>query len=106
MLPDSENAPPRCFERSAYDLVSSDVLGEFSNPKRSIVYRQIGVLRASVPEATIHKNCQFIRSKYKIRFPEQAGVASPTCNFVGPHQEDERDFSFFVSLALYSGHHL
>jgi hypothetical protein len=57
------------------------------------------MVRASVPETSINKDCQAFPAKYKIGFPVQALIPSPA--FDSAFTEDDHQFQLgiFVSFA-------
>ena len=65
--PDAENAPPRASERDSDSPVAGEVPRDFSLPVWTVILGHAAMPSATMPEATVHEDCQKLAKKHKIR---------------------------------------
>ena len=56
VLPDAEDAPTLAAEGAGHEAVAGLITGQLVFPERMVVGRDIGVLRAGLPETTVHED--------------------------------------------------
>lgn len=105
MLPDSDNAPAGFAQRAVDEPVAGLIRSEFFCPKGAVVGRYVGVLRATVPEAAVHKNRDLQRGKNKIRPAKNRTVSPPARNAVLPEQLYQSELGFLVAASANARHH-
>lgn len=64
------------------------------------------MLRATVPEAAIHKHGNPLLSKHKVRSPCDGDMSPPADYSISPEKDGECNLGFLVALAAYPGHDL
>jgi hypothetical protein len=77
MLPDTKHTPAMLAQRPGDKTIPGDVGGEFLFPERPIVYRQVGVFGAAMPETAIHKYNDTLAAKGEVRFSKMKLTATP-----------------------------
>ena len=82
MFPDSEHPPPCPAQGLIHQPVAGFVRGQFPMPERAIVFWLRCVLRATVPETTIHKDRELGFWKDEIWFAEYRLMPAPAGDFV------------------------
>jgi len=77
MLPNSHNSPSLCFQKGIINTIPSAVASDFIAPVFNVRLRLEFAAPATVPEASVYKNCHFFFAKYKIRLSGQVDMATP-----------------------------
>jgi len=127
VLPDSQNPPAPLPECAVYNSITNFVPGEFLFPKNTVGYRVCSVLRAAMPETTVHKHRELQlwkneirpdtegRARHSVRADGSQGTASPTMNLnlpppardaMPPQQFRQRQFRILVAAPANPRHHL
>jgi hypothetical protein len=119
MFPDAKHAPPCPAQCSCHESVAILVCGKFATPKCSIIFRLGFVFGTTVPETTVHEQCEPCLPENKVRphakggravlpfrpdywAAQQRGPAAnlnlppPAGDFVPAQQFCQRDFRLFV----------
>ena len=77
MFPNPEDAPSEFAQLAVHAAVTGFVRGKFLFPECTIASGHFAMLRATVPETAVHKECQPIPPKKKIRFAENFLIPPP-----------------------------
>ena len=77
VLPNSNDTPAEPAQFAVHAAVAGLVRGEFLFPEHTIASGNFAVLGATVPETAVHKECQPVPPKKKIRLTENILVPAP-----------------------------
>ena len=77
MLPDVDREPAQFLELAIDPAVALDIAVEFLPPPVAVCLRHGPVLRALVPEATIHEHGDLRRTEYQVRCSRQTPQIRP-----------------------------
>src|SRR6185437_6421422 len=106
MLPHSQHAPTPRPQCPAYESIPYRIGREFLEPERAIVHRPCRMLRAVVPEATIHEDHYPLSAEHKIGFPEDRRMPPPAGDAMPPQQRGQRELRRLVSAPANARHDL
>ena len=104
MLPDTKHTPAMLAQCPCDKTISGDVGGELLFPERPIVYRQVGVFGAPMPETAIHKYNDPLAAKGEVRFSKMKLTATPAGDAMGTEKFGKREFSVLVAMPANTGH--
>jgi len=76
VLPDAHYGPPTPPQLRCNCLVSVPVSLDLFRPITRVGIWSLSALGATVPEASVHKDCQIVLGKREIRFAKHAGIAN------------------------------
>jgi len=105
VLPDPHDAPCGFAQGGVYQTVARLVTLDFFNPELGVVFWSGPVLPASVPEAAVHKQCDLVIPKHKIRLSKHGLSPPPTGNPQEAEKDDQREFRPLVSVGADARHH-
>ena len=77
MFPNPKDVPACPVQSLVHQPVAGLVAGEFLFPKRTVAGGLRAVLGTTMPETPVHKQCQPVPPKKKIRFAENILIPSP-----------------------------
>ena len=103
-MPDAQYRPTALFQRAHDEPVPVLVSSELFLPKRSIAGWLRGVLRTTVPEATIREHSKAALWEHKIRLAENPGAPAPALDAVAAEQRYHRGLGGLVATAPDTGH--
>jgi hypothetical protein len=82
VFPNAENAPLGRPQSPRHQNIARLVAGEFIFPKCAVAFRLSSVFWTTMPETTVHKDCQLEFWKYEIRSDfENSDSRLPTSEF-------------------------
>jgi hypothetical protein len=91
VFPNPHNPPAESAQLAVHAAVAGFVRGEFFSPERTIASGNFAVLWAAMPETAVHKECQPVPSKKKIRFAENFLMPAVRETFWCDAEKDRRD---------------
>jgi hypothetical protein len=106
MLPNPDHAPTSLPQGAIHNLIPLLVRCQLAPPERAIVLRLRRVLRTTVPETAVHKNCEPRLLENEIRFAKDCLMASPAFDAMPPEQSCQRQFRVLVAAPANPRHHL
>ena len=106
MSPNPIYSPTPAPERAVNQTVAVLIRRKLFIPIRTIGLGLRSVLRATVPETSIHKHRELEFWKNEIRFAEHRVIASPAGDTVAPQQFCQHNFRLFVPAPPNPAHHL
>jgi hypothetical protein len=77
VFPNPHDTPAEFAQLAVHPAVTSLVRGELLYPESTVAGRNSTMLGATVPETPVHKQCQPVPPKKKIRFAENILIPSP-----------------------------
>ncbi len=104
MFPDAEDAPAELAQLAVHAPVAGLVGGELFQPERATRGRKSGVLRTTVPEATVHKNGKAAFGKGEVGRAGKSQVTSPAGNVMAAKQLCQGEFGGLVAATANPGH--
>jgi hypothetical protein len=104
MLPYPNDVPAEGSEFAANALVSLSIAVKFAFPKKLIGSRQGAVDRATMPEATIHKDRETLCRKDEVRISENTSAPTPPLDLVSAKNPNQTQFGGLVAPAFYARH--
>jgi len=104
MFPYPHDTPAEFAQLAVHPAVTHLVGGELLFPESTVAGRNFTMLGATVPETPVHKQCQPVPPKKKIRFAENILIPAPAGDVVPAEQCYQREFGVFVSLPANPGH--
>jgi hypothetical protein len=99
MTPDSKYAPTISPGSDRRVPVSSHISRDFTSPVSSVVLRHTAVPSATVPKATVNKNCKALAWKSKIRTTKYRVMPAP----IGNSRCPENAYKFCPGFLVPSG---
>lgn len=96
-FPYSDYLPALGPEFAGHPAITFPVRQDLLFPKSAPCGRWLVMAWASVPEATVYKDCNFQSWKSKVWFPGQLCVSSPTGEFLLPKNLEKSNFGLLVS---------
>src|ERR1035438_4568823 len=104
MFPNAKDAPAKFAQLTVHAVVAGLVRGEFLFPECTVTSRNFVMLRAAMPETAVHKECQAVPPKKKIRSPENLLIPPPSGDAVLAKKIDHSNFCMLVATSPDSGH--
>jgi hypothetical protein len=105
VLPNAENMPASPTQCAGNEPVTRLVAGNLIAPERRIVLGLGAMLGTTMPETTIHKQCEPHLPENKIRLAEYFLIPPPASDLVSSEKLCERDFRGFVPTPANPRHH-
>ena len=106
VFPDTEDSPALPAKRSGDKAIPQRIGLELLFPKWPVVYRQLRVLKASMPETAINENDDTLAAKGEIRLSKMLLTTTPSGDAMRPEKVRKGKFSVFVAVPAYAGHDL
>ena len=105
MFPYAYYQPSILKQITDHSSISGLVLRQFLCPKSAMVLRFVGMPRATMPEAPIHKKSDSSGRKREIRFAKYVEVSAPASNSSLSKNRGEDNLRFLVPATSNAGHH-
>jgi hypothetical protein len=106
VFPNTKDPPALLAKRFGYQAIPKQVCRELSFPEWPIVYWQLGMLGASMPETAIDENDDTFPAKGEIRLAKMLLAAAPAADAMRPKKFCKGKFRVLVAVAANAGHDL